>query len=203
MVANTSETNVQKPRRMGLHVMRKKQKIRGILIGNELLRIESIHRKVPKWIRYTALLIISIGYILALLLRLNEEELWLWVSAISVLYVLILVVVVRMTNEKNPFIVTEKGIVVDPYLAEVWEDIEGYGWETFKGLNRISLSAKERTCLLIVNKGRFQRNLENISNHSMLAQYGIFFNSEQMAETEIIFSQFGIRKIYESGQPSI
>ena len=176
-------------------MIRKKQKIREILIGNELLRIESIHRKVPKWIRYTALLIISIGYILALLIRLNEEELWLWVSAISVLYVLILLVIIRMTNEGNLFIVTEKGIVVDPYLAELWEDIEGYGWETFKGLNRISLSAKERTCLLVVNKGRFQRNHENISNHSMLAQHGIFFNSEQIAKAEVIFGQFGIRKI--------
>jgi hypothetical protein len=97
--------------------------------------------------------------------------------------------------EGIPLIFTEKGIYLSPRVAELWEDIEEYGWETFRGMRRTSLSRQgEGTTLYIINKG-FQHNIEPYFNHSVLSQYGIFFTPEQIQEAEKIFSQYGIRRI--------
>jgi hypothetical protein len=85
---------------------------------------------------------------------------------------------------------------MEPWIAELWEDIEQYGWESFRGASRVALSKKgEGTCLYIRNKGLWQRNIESWFAHSALSQYGIFFNKEQVETAEAIFKAQEISKI--------
>ena len=96
----------------------------------------------------------------------------------------------------NPLIITERGIVASPVVAELWEDIENYIWEEFKGLTKIPgptvLSMCEGVCLRINNKGIFQRNFEH--GHTIFGTYLIFFSPEQVTAAENIFNQHGIKK---------
>jgi hypothetical protein len=93
-------------------------------------------------------------------------------------------------------IITDKGIA-GPHVAELWEDIDCYSWENYKGATKIFgptvFSACEGVCLRIKNKGIFPRTLDG-HGHSMLAQFLIFFSPEQIAAAENIFNQHGIKK---------
>ncbi len=73
--------------------------------------------------------------------------------------------------------------------------MESYGWEEFKGLSKISFNPKEEgKSLYVINKGTFQRNLETWTGHTMLAQYGIYFNAEEIKKIEGIFNKHGLKK---------
>ena len=183
--------------------MSKSKKIREILSAKELLRVASVHIRISKSIRFLFVIVISMVFLLAFIyvLMVFDREapmpirIYLLIG-IAGLYGLSVAVLMRSTNRGNPLIITERGIVIIPAIVEVWEDLEKYGWETFTGTQRVSLTSKgEGTCLYIINKGNFQRNIESWTGHTSLSQYGIFFRPEQIIEAEKILRRFGLTEI--------
>lgn len=185
--------------------MLKRNKSKEILSAKELLRIDSINIRISKTTRGILILLASFIYLFLLIFGLLSVATGApliiklsWVFLISLVFIIMLLIITKIIIRSSPLRMTERGIIIDPYLVELWEDIDSYGWETFKGLSKMSFSSKgEGTCLYILNKGTFQRNVETWTGHTMLAQYGIFFTPEQIQETEKIFQRFGIKKIAE------
>ncbi len=180
-----------------------RRKVREIKSALELLRIDSIYKKVQSFNRNLLIVIIAlffIMYILAILFfmnkKINNEQLAI-IFALSAIFILIVIIIKKSAQRRgSTFLITEKGILLEPDIAEYWADIKEYGWETFKGFSRLSVSDKgEGTCLIIFNNGFFQRNILRWSWHSVLTQHGIFFSPEQIEETEKIFQKFGINRI--------
>lgn len=173
----------------------KQKKVRDILSAEELLRIEPLDVSLPKPLKFILIGLLSLGYVYVL--SRNYDDILL-ILGVSFAYVVILIAIVLLGKRSSPLIFTVRGIVKYPYLAEFWEDIDEYGWETFRGITKVPFSSqREGTCLYILNKGTFQRNVETWTGHTMLAQYGIFFTPEQIQETEKIFQRFDIKKIAE------
>lgn len=183
--------------------MFKRTKIKQISSAKELLRVDSINTKISKTARVLLVSLVSCIFLLlftgGLFLVVKDAPLNIkmaWAFMILLIYIVTLLFVTRIITRSAPLIITERGFVIGSYSAEFWEDIEEYGWETFKGWGKISFSPhRAGICLYIKNKGYSQRNLENWTGHSMLAQYGIFFTPEQIAETDKIFQQHGIPRI--------
>jgi len=122
-----------------------------------------------------------------------------WTVVLTLLYGLVILMIFYSSKAKgNPLIFTERGIALHPVVAELWEDIESYSWEEFKGINRVPgptvLSLREGFCLKIINKGILQRCLEAKSRHSIFGTYLVFFSPEQMVAAESIINQYGIKK---------
>jgi len=105
-----------------------------------------------------------------------------------------------LTTRGNPLLITKRGIALAPSMAEFWEDIQEYGWQSFKGWNKIYFSRKygEGVTLLIINKGLSQRNILPYPVHSALANWAVFFTPEQIQLVEHIFNQHGIKKNIDS-----
>jgi hypothetical protein len=179
-----------------------RRKIDEIKSAKELFKIDSNYRKVQSFKRNLLIGLIAIFFILYLsmiLFFMNKEiknEQLAIVLSFLVIFILIVIVINKSAQRRgSAFLITEKGVLLEPDIAEYWTDIKGYGWETFKGFSRLSVSEKgEGTCLIIFNKGFFQRNILRWSWHSVLTQHGIFFLPEQIEETEKIFQKFGINR---------
>lgn len=174
----------------------KTNKINNILSAKELLRVTSVEKKIPEFLKYIFIILITAVYLYTLNINQGEDTFMIWIVIVSMLYLLILVVVIRFTKGRGAsLVITEKGVVINPMLAETWEDINRYGWETFKGTTKTSFfSKREGTSLLILNKGTFQRNIETWTGHTMLGQYGILFTLEQIEKADRIFKEYGINK---------
>lgn len=183
-------------------MMLKRRKIDEIKSARELLRIDSRYGKVQNFKRNMLIGIIAIFlvlYTLAILFLMDkkiDDEQIAFIFASLIIFILVVIVVRKSAQTRgSTFLITEKGILLGSDIVEYWADIYGYGWETLKGFTRLSTSSKgEGTCLIIFNKGLFQRNILRWTSHSVLAQYGIFFTPEQIQEAEMIFNQHGIKK---------
>lgn len=170
----------------------KRKALQRVLAGNELLRVKSTYKPIPVLFIRTLIVILTIAYIFPFFLF-RDETIWIvWIASSSLLYVLLLAVVFKISYRGAPLLITDYGVAVDPYLVETWEDIDSYGWEAF---GKKEETRKQKVTLGILNKGLAQRNLENWTGHSMLAQYGIFFTSEQIKQAEDIFNKYGIPKV--------
>lgn len=180
-----------------------RKKISEIKAAKELLKINSNYKKVQNSKRNMLVGIVAflfIAYLLMLLFFMNKEtisELLAIFFSLLVIFIIIVIVVYKSAQRRgSTFLITEKGILLEPDIAEYWTDVKGYGWETFKGISRLAMSGKgEGICLIIFNKGIFQRNILRWSWHSVLTQHGIFFSPEQIKETENIFHDYGINNI--------
>ncbi len=177
-------------------IFAKKKKIREVLSAKELLRVASVEKKLPESLKYIIFILITLVYLYALNINQGEDTFMIWIVIVSMLYLLMLVVIIRFTKGRGAsLVITEKGVVINPMLAELWEDINKYGWETFKGTTKTSFfSKREGTSLLILNKGTFQRNTETWTGHTMLGQYGIIFTPEQIEKADRIFKEYGVNK---------
>jgi energy-coupling factor transporter transmembrane protein EcfT len=183
----------------------KRKKIREVKSAKELLRIDSSYKKVQRSKRNLLIGIIAffiIIYLSIILFFINKEiKSEQLAIVISILFIFILIVfIINKSNQRrgSTFLITEKGILLEPDIAEYWMDIKGYEWETFKCFSKLTVSGKGKgMCLIILNKGFSQRNILRWSWHSLLTQHGIFFSPEQVKETEKIFSKFGINKTYD------
>lgn len=183
--------------------MTKRKKIKEIQEARELMRIESRFKKASAFIRNISIGSIIVFYFLSLYFYLmntmdksTEERIAMALTAFSVIIMLIVVVNKILTTRGNPLIITKKGIAFDHDIAEFWDDIQEYGWESFKGWKKMYLSRKygEGITLLIINKGLWQRNILPNPSHSLLANWAVFFTPEQIQEAENIFNKYGIKK---------
>ncbi|MFA5313929.1 MAG: hypothetical protein WC375_11565 [Methanomassiliicoccales archaeon] len=179
----------------------KSHKIDEIKSAKELLRIDSRYGQVLNCKRNLLIGIIAfffVSYLLAIISLKDgkiDSELVGFVFVASVLFMTAVLVIRKSSQTRgSTFLITEKGILLEPDIVEYWVDIKEYGWEIFKGFTRLSTTNKgEGTCLIIINKGFFQRNILRWTGHSVLALYGIFFTPEQIQEIEKIFNQYDIK----------
>ena len=182
--------------------MSKKKKTIEILKGRELLRVNSLQKPVSKKNKRARMIIVTLFFIIIMVyfLWIDSSHLDLLLASWGILIMLYgaVLFVTFFWSEVlgQPLIITDKGIA-GPHVAELWEDIECYSWETFKGAAEILgptiVSTCEGVCLRIKNKGVFPRTLDG-HGHTMFAQFLIFFSPEQIAAAESIFNQHGINK---------
>lgn len=92
-------------------------------------------------------------------------------------------------NSGQTLIVTEKGLFIEPLLAEFWKDIDEYRWNAPSGANKDMFTKQnEGTSLLLFNnKGVWPKTFD-------LMQYNIFFTSDQMQQVDTICNRLGIKK---------
>lgn len=183
--------------------MTKRKKIQEIRSAPELLRVNSFYKQptdLRRNILIAIIVILFVFYLSIMMFVLNEKSVGERVAFIfataMMLGIALFVFFTSYRRRDSSFVITEKGVFAEPGIAEFWEDIQEYGWEPFKSWNRVALSRKygEGITLRIINKGLFQRNIERWIWHSVLTQYGIFFNPEQVQMTDKIFQKYGIKK---------
>ena len=187
--------------------MLNKTKNNEILKAKELLRVDTVFQKMPNSRKKVAMFVISVIFVVSIIY-------FAWINKsssmpkgfsigifliLALLYGLVLIVVSFLNKTRgNPLVFTTRGIVMYPLVSEYWEDIEDYQWEEFTGIKRLPgptlFSTSTGTCLRLINKGFFQRNLENHTGHSIFATWGIFFSPDQIIIAEKIFQEHGIKK---------
>ena len=173
-----------------------KTKMRDILAAPALLRIEPQDIKFPEKLQIGIILLISAGYAFLVYGMIGHFKLEL--LGVTGAYVFIIVAILMLGQKSTPLVITNRGILKYPYVAEFWEDIESYTWETFTGSTRLPIQPGDSVATLyLVNKGGIlrQRNIENRTGHTVLANCGIFFSPEQIESTDKIFQEHGIKKL--------
>jgi uncharacterized membrane protein YhdT len=185
--------------------MLNRSKINDILKGAVLLKVDSLQKPLSKNNRKITLgvatLVYVFGWIYSAFITADAPRLIKFSIPIilTLLYIMVVPVLFLLSRAKeNSLTITERGLAFWPIVAEKWEDIESYSWEEFKGINRVPgptvFSSCEGVTLRIIIKGLLQRCLENRTSHSIFATYLIFFSPDQIAATEAIMNQHGIKK---------
>jgi len=187
--------------------MRTQTRINEILTGVELLRIESLHRQIPSSDIKRKINSLTIIFILGSFFSIWKYRddiipLLFFLGFVSMIYALMVAFIkVYLQNKGNPLIFTDKGIVLPNIAANFWNEIESYGWEEFKGWNKVPgptvFSASEGSCLNLTLNGGFSILLprwRDSKGGNIFATALIFFTQEQMAKAEEIFSNYFIPK---------
>ncbi|TAN43612.1 MAG: hypothetical protein EPN25_00015 [Nitrospirae bacterium] len=187
---------------MPLNFMVNENKIKSILKERELLKVNSLNKAVAPESRKSLLILASGVYIIGLAYGLwistdINNLMVMWSITLTLLYGFSIFIIIFLTTAKgSPLIITEKGIVCRPIVAEFWEDIESYNWEEFKGGTCMPgstlFSIGEGISLKLKTKGLLPRT--QLQGRTIFGTYLIFFSPEQMAITENIFDQQGINK---------
>lgn len=182
-------------------------KIKDVLAGKELLRINSQHKQLPNQKKKWRLVAISITYGLGMLFSLwfywgESPLIYLTPAIITALYCFCLILFFSFTSNKgNPLIFTEKGIVLPNITANYWNEIESYGWEDYTGWNKVPgprvFSASGGITLHVNLSGTMAELFSGwraTRGGNILATYLIFFSPEQIAQAESVFSEFGVQR---------
>ncbi len=139
----------------------KRKKTREIKSAKELLRIHSSYKKVQSSKRnlligtIALLLIIYLSIILFFTNKEMKSEQLAIVFSFLIIFILIVFVINKSTQRRgSTFLITEKGILLEPDIAEYWMDIKGYEWETFRGFSRLTVSDKGKGSSLLLAHDR-------------------------------------------------
>ena len=172
-----------------------------ILDASELLRVDSIHKSMSPTKRKVLIYLVSLFYILGLIFakQTDFDILGGFLGqgfTLSILYALSLISIMWIHQTRGkPLIITERGVVFYPIVAEKWEEIEYYSWQKMKrDWSNVFLS-EEGVCLKLINEGIFQRSLDSRSGNSIFAKYLIFFSPQQIALADQIFRQHGLKRL--------
>ncbi|WP_224958168.1 hypothetical protein [Geomonas subterranea] len=182
-------------------------KVKEVLSGTELLRVESLHKQLPKSELRRKIVSLTVVYLLGL--AYSVWYFWgyfipllcLFVIA-SLVYGLILAVLVGyIANRGNPLIFTDRGICAPYTAANFWREVGSYEWEEYKGINKVPgptlFSVAEGTCLRIQLKDLVSVMLSRWTTSrggNIMAINLIFFTPEQIVKAESIFTEYGISK---------
>jgi len=101
----------------------------------------------------------------------------------------LLTLYVMKRRKGTTLVVTEKGLFVEPSLAQFWRDIEEYQWRDSPNVNNLLFSGmkQEATLFLVNNKGAWPKIYD-------LGRYGIFFTPQQMRQWDDLCKRLGIKK---------
>jgi len=187
--------------------MTNQEKIEDVLAGKELLRVDSLHKQLPKKSKKIIFVVITsmygLGMLYSLLLYWGQSPLiYLIPAMITACYCISLILYVSFTSNKgNPLIFTQKGIVLPNITATYWNEIESYGWEDYTGWNKVPgprVLSTSGGITLHVNLREAMKELVSgwraVRGGNILATYLIFFSPEQIEQVEGIFSEFGIQR---------
>jgi hypothetical protein len=119
-----------------------------------------------------------------------DEQFVLAAMAVFFLAVLIFTLYKMTQNSGKTLIITEKGLFIEPCLAEFWKDIDEYRWNASSDANRDLFSGQTEgsSLLLFNNKGAWPKTFD-------LMQYGIFFKPDQVQQLDSICQRLGIKKL--------
>lgn len=182
------------------------RKIKDVLAGKELLRINSQHKQLPtqkkKWIFIVITIMYGLGMLYSLWFYWGQSPLiFLLPAMITALYCICLILFLSFTSNKgNPLIFTEKGIVLPYITASNWNEIESYGWEDYTGWSKVPgpsvFSASGGITLHVNLRGTMElfSGWRAVRGGNILATYLIFFSPEQITQVESVFSEFGVQQ---------
>jgi hypothetical protein len=187
--------------------MFQRRKNKDIISGQELLRINSLLKKSSNVSFKFIIILSSLFFVVCVFLAayyFKDSEpkyiIILFPGFITLFFTAILTLIFSyFRNKGNPLLFTDKGIAI-PYLSEnYWQEIESYGWDEYKGLNKLPgptlFSLSEGICLKINPKGfGLASRWTNTRGGNIMAVYLIFFSKEQQLKAETIFNQHGVRK---------
>lgn len=187
--------------------MTNRAKVKEVLSGNELLRVESLHKQLPKSELRRKIVSLTVVYVLGM--AYSAWYFWGYFVPLlffflfaSMIYGLVIAVLVGyIANRENPLIFTDKGISLPYTAASFWSEIDSYEWEEFKGINKLPgptvFSASEGTCLRIHLKSMVSVMFSRWTNNrggNIMAINLVFFTPEQMKKVESIFAEHAIFK---------
>jgi hypothetical protein len=175
-----------------------RSKIEEIRLSPELLRIHSGYERSEVFLKLfligTFLLLLFFYQEIISVLKEKSIDQQLTLIAIPVFFLSSVVFAIYQMNRRRgkSFIVTDKGFFIDPLLADFWEDISEYKWNTAADVYRDLFSGKKQeiSLLLYNNKGILPKIHD-------LVMYGIFFTADQVQYMDGIFSRLEIKKLEE------
>lgn len=187
--------------------MTNRTKVKEVLSGRELLRVESLHKQLPKLelrrkiVSLTVVYVLGIAYSVWYFWGYFVPLLCLFLFASMVCGLVIAVLVGYIANRGNPLIFTDKGISLPYTAASFWSEIGSYEWEEFKGINKVPgptvFSAAKGTCLRIHLKDMVSVMFSQWTNNrggNIMAINLVFFTTEQITKAETIFTEHAISK---------
>jgi hypothetical protein len=169
-----------------------KLKIEEIRLSPELLRINSRYAGGGGLAKILLILIVSLSLIFykdiirVIKDKSPDEQLVLIAMAVLFLAAFFFTLYKKSQNSGKTLIVSEKGLFIEPLLAEFWKDIDEYKCNT--SAENVSGQMKGTSIIFFNNKGAWPKTFD-------LMQYGIFFTPQQVVQVENICSRLGIKKL--------
>lgn len=169
-----------------------KLKIEEIRLSPELLRINSRYKgggglaKVLLILLVALLLVFYKDIINILKDKAPNEQLVLIAMAVIFIAAFFFTLYKMSQNSGKTLIITEKGFLIEPVLAEFWKDIDEYKCSTSP--ENASGQTEGKSIIFFNNKGTWPKTFD-------LMQYGIFFTPEQIGQMDNICSRLEIKKL--------
>ncbi len=169
-------------------------KIEEIRTAPEVLRIEAQYARGEGALKLFLLLMVALLFVyhqdLIGMLKEKTKEQQIVLAVMILLFMAALVFTLYMMKRRKgkTLVVTEKGLFVEPSLAQLWQDIDEYRWHVSPDLNNFLFSGQKRgaTLFLVNNKGVWPKIYD-------LAPHGIFFTPQQMKQVDDLCRRLGIK----------
>jgi hypothetical protein len=169
-----------------------KLKIEEIRLSPEWLRINSRYAGGGGLAKILLILIVSLFLIfykdIINIIKDKSPDEQLVLIAIAVLFIAALLFTLYKMNQNSgkALIITEKGLFIEPIMAEFWKDIDEYKCNGFS--ENVSAQTEGQSITFFNNKGAWPKILN-------LMQYGIFLTPEQVKQVDNICNRLGIKNI--------
>lgn len=172
-----------------------KEKIDEIRSASELLRLESRYAKAGTPTKFFLILLFVLLLVfykdIMDLLKEKSLEQQLMLVGMFLFFLAALIFTVYMINLQRgkTLIVTDKGLFIEPTLAQFWKEIDEYRWSSSEAVSKFLLFGKtEGTSLLLFNNKRALPKTYN------LIQYGMFFTPQQIEQVDQLCKRLEIKK---------
>jgi hypothetical protein len=173
-----------------------KLKIEEIRLSPELLRINSRYAGGGGLSKILLILIVVLPLlfykdIINIIKDKSPDEQFVLASMVVLFLAAFIFTLYKMSqNSGKTLIIREKGLFIEPVLAEFWKDIDKYRWNASSGPNRdlFSRQSEGPSLLLYNNKGAWPKVVD-------LMQYSIFFTPDQAQQVDNICNRLGIKKL--------
>lgn len=168
-----------------------KLKIEEIRLSSELLRINSCYTGGGGLLKILLILIVSLSLVFykdiinIIKDKSPDEQLVLIAMAVLFLAAFFLTIYRMNQNSGKTLVITEKGLFIEPVLAEFWKDIDEYKYNMSS--DNISVQTEGKSIIFFNNKGAWPKIFD-------LMQYNIFFTLDQVQQMDNICNRQGIKK---------
>jgi hypothetical protein len=179
---------------MFIGTKKNQEKIEEIRTAPELLRIEAQYARGEGALKLFLLLIVAILFVyhedLIGMFKEKTKEQQIVLAGMLFIFMAALVFTLYMMKRRKgkALVVTEKGMFVEPSLAQLWQDIDEYRWHVSPDLNNFLFSGQKHgaTLFLVNNKGLWPKIYD-------LAPHGIFFTPQQIQQVDDLLKRQGIK----------
>jgi hypothetical protein len=168
-----------------------------IINSTEIYRVESVFAKYHVYIRTLCYLILTLFILLLIyeaIIHMPRDLSVIMVPGLLIPYVVVFMVLNRIFSRGNPLIFTKKGIYLEPFIYEYWEDLESYSFKKYEGIHRITFSTKGTGIALSISNKSVLKRTTNLRGHSYIATNGNFLSSNQVQDIMNIFNSYKIER---------